>query len=159
MDQIGADSDKDFATILSLANDINAAIRASTSASSAINQMPVTATTSYDHGTDISSPTPAVACSTDLTKDDSFCLAGIANHFHPDAVDIPAQNLSSRTLQFQDMWFQEYSRLHYSPGLQAVVCYFCAKAYCETAKVPGAKNGYPAFVNRGFTNWKKVQKF
>ena len=47
---------------------------------------------------------------------------------HPDTSVISIQRLSSRSLHFQNNWYQEYQWLHYSSGLNKVLCFYCSKA-------------------------------
>jgi len=73
--------------------------------------------------------------------------------------EIPKQKLSKRVLIFQSSWFKDFPWLHYSPQLQSVLCFHCAKAdslgYLKLASKPDG-----AFISTGFSNWKKaIEKF
>lgn len=71
--------------------------------------------------------------------------------------EIPSQQLSNRVLTFQHSWFAGFPWLHYSPELQSVLCYYCAKAdSLHLLKLTWKSEG--AFVSTGFKNWKKAKE-
>jgi len=71
--------------------------------------------------------------------------------------EIPSQQLSNRVLTFQHSWFAGFPWLHYSPELQSVLCYYCAKAdSLHLLKLAWKSEG--AFMSTGFKNWKKAKE-
>ena len=77
--------------------------------------------------------------------------------YHPPASQIPTQVLSSRTLHFQQSWFDTFPWLHYVPVLKAVVCHTCLKA-TKMKIIEVCKQLENAFTTGGFTNWKKARE-
>jgi len=97
-------------------------------------------------------------------NDDADNISTVTSPFQPPSTHIPDQKLSKRTLRFQAKWFEDYRWLHYSPTQQGVLCFYCAKVCApenmSSRSLPWAKCADPAFVSRGFSNWKKgVEKF
>jgi hypothetical protein len=73
----------------------------------------------------------------------------------PDASSIPVKNVKGRCLKFQASWYSKYPWLHFSITLQRILCFFCSRA-----SVPQDSHPEPAFVTKGFRNWKKaLEKF
>ena len=71
--------------------------------------------------------------------------------------EIPSQRLPNRELTFQHKWFVVFPWLHYSPELQSVLCYYCAKAdSLHLLKLATKSEG--AFMLTGFKNWKKAKE-
>ncbi|KAL1269055.1 hypothetical protein QQF64_031344 [Cirrhinus molitorella] len=79
------------------------------------------------------------------------------NHANPKLIVV--QQLTNRTLRFQEKWYRDFPWLHYSSGVNGILCFYCAQAFGHE-KSNLAKNADPAFVKTGFQNWKKAtQKF
>lgn len=79
------------------------------------------------------------------------------NHANPKLIAV--QQLTNKTLRFQEKWYREFPWLHYSSGVNGILCFFCAQAFGHE-KSNLAKNADPTFVKTGFRNWKKAtQKF
>jgi hypothetical protein len=68
--------------------------------------------------------------------------------------EIPSQHLPNRVLAFQHSWFSAFPWLHYSPELQSVLCYHCAKAD-SLGLLKLASKSDSTFISSGFKNWKK----
>ena len=77
----------------------------------------------------------------------------------PNTRFIETQSLKNKTLKFQDSWFRQYKWLHYSPSLKGVLCFYCSKYFGEQKSALASKAD-GAFINTGFSNWKKaLQRF
>ncbi len=73
----------------------------------------------------------------------------------PDPKVLQKQVMKVRTLTFQKSWYEKYPWLHVSMGTDGVLCFHCSK-YFKTGKPAQAKSIDPAFVSKGFKNWKKA---
>ena len=76
---------------------------------------------------------------------------------HPDVKEIPALKRRTQAVRFQKKWFDSYPWLHYQPSLQGVSCWTCIKAKGMGLLRSNSKKD-PAFLSKGFRNWKKATK-
>ncbi|XP_075425226.1 zinc finger MYM-type protein 1-like [Ascaphus truei] len=77
--------------------------------------------------------------------------------FQPSAENVPPQCFGNRKLRFQSAWYSDFPWLHYSPQLQAVLCFTCGKA--ESMGLLGSsRRRDSAFTAVGFSNWKKARE-
>lgn len=75
--------------------------------------------------------------------------------FHADASQIPCQQLTKKTLYFQDHWFKQFPWLHFSTAKCCILCFYCSNV-CTDRSLPWVGNAEPAFTSAGFNNWKKA---
>lgn len=104
---------------------------------------------------------------TDFLKSDEEGAAGIGDEnstlnipdrpHQPQSNDIVTQKLKTRTLHFQDSWFNKFAWLHYSVELQGVLCHVCASLSTK-GQLNLSKCTEAAFTTAGFHNWKKAIK-
>ena len=79
--------------------------------------------------------------------------------YQPPAYAIVTQVLKNRTLHFQDSWFQKFNWLHYDASVGGVLCFHCCKA-TQRNLMTLANYSESAFIEDGFSNWKKsLEKF
>ena len=79
--------------------------------------------------------------------------------YHPSAEIIPPKTTPSRTVYFQQYWFEYFPWLTYDASLCAVLCHDCALAYSKGLMYL-AKRANKAFMVVGFRNWKKaIERF
>lgn len=77
----------------------------------------------------------------------------------PDPKTIIKQLAGKHILSFQKNWYNRFPWLHFNPGVQGVLCFFCCKAF-HTDTSPLAKNAEPAFISSGYKNWRKaIERF
>lgn len=75
----------------------------------------------------------------------------------PDPKTIVCQVLRDKTLKFQAHWYQEFAWLHFEPGIDGSLCFYCHKAFKnKTSEL--AKNSETTFIISGFKNWKKARE-
>ena len=79
---------------------------------------------------------------------------------HPNPSVIVKQVLSSsKTLTFQNTWYDKYPWIHFSAEVKGVLCFYCSK-YFKGKKPCIATKVEQCFISTGFTNWKKaLEKF
>ena len=80
----------------------------------------------------------------------------IPNKFHPPkSLLLPKRSFGSKNEKrsYRPEWCEKYSWLHYDVGTDAVFCYICMKAEREEKYKASTKRD-PAFISKGFTNWK-----
>ena len=75
-----------------------------------------------------------------------------------DLSKIPTQVLNKRTLKFQTDWFTDFKWLHFEPAVGGVLCHICASA-SQSGLLDLAKCAEPAFISKGFSNWKKAREY
>ena len=71
---------------------------------------------------------------------------------------IPNQTLAGRSLSFQNAWYEEFKWLHYSEAVRGVLCYTCLHAKMNGTISNFSKRSDPAFIEKGFRNWKKAKE-
>jgi len=75
--------------------------------------------------------------------------------FQPDPSIIPVKHAKGRCLTFQASWYSKYPWLHFSVTLQRILCFYCSRAPVSPDSHPE-----PAFITKGFRNWRKaIEKF
>ena len=74
---------------------------------------------------------------------------------HADVKEIPGLKRRTQAVRFQKKWFDSYPWLHYQPSLQGVLCWTCIKAEGMRLLRSNSKKD-PAFLSKGFRNWKKA---
>ena len=72
----------------------------------------------------------------------------------PDPKTIVSHKLADKTLRAPRQWYQDFPWLHFIPGVEAALCFYCRKAF-EKKTLQLAKNSEDTFVSTGFKNWKK----
>ena len=78
--------------------------------------------------------------------------------FHPPSTKYPRQTITSettkkvKTLVFQSSWYDTFSWLHYTDGIDGVICFACFRAKAENVYKAEDVHEDPAFVMRGFKN-------
>ena len=80
----------------------------------------------------------------------------IPNKFNPPkSFPFPKRLFGSKNEKrsFRPEWYDKYSWLHYDAPKDAAFCYICMKVEQERMYRLGTK-WEPAFISRGFTNWK-----
>ena len=80
----------------------------------------------------------------------------IPNKFHPPKSFLfPKRTLGSKNEKraFWPEWCEKYSWLHYDVSTDAAFCYICMKTERER-KYKASTKREPAFISKGFTNWK-----
>ncbi|CAL8293482.1 unnamed protein product [Arctogadus glacialis] len=75
----------------------------------------------------------------------------LVSPYQPAAQLIEPQTLPNLTLRFQESWFKDYPRLHYSSAIKGVLCFYCVNAFKHNIPTM-ARN---SFNSLGFRNWKK----
>lgn len=75
---------------------------------------------------------------------------------HADASSYPDQHLNKKVLRFQESWYKDFPWLHKKPGVEGVLCFYCASAHESVAGRLGTKPE-KAFAVEGFANWKKAK--
>lgn len=73
----------------------------------------------------------------------------------PESILTVKQSVGKHVLTFQTQWYKGFSWLHFSPGVEGVLCFYCCKAFHKDTS-PLAKNAKPAFISAGFKNWRKA---
>src|SRR6218665_1109494 len=82
-----------------------------------------------------------------------------SNPNHVGTSSLPNQILKGKTGSFQVTWIGHFKWLHYSPELNALVCYYCAKAN-SLSLLSLTKNSEHTFISTGFTYCKNaLQRF
>jgi len=77
----------------------------------------------------------------------------------PDPKFIVKQSVGKYIHTFQTQWYNRFPWLHFSPGVEGVLCFYCYKAF-HTDTSPLAKNAEPAFISAGFKSWRKaIERF
>ena len=61
----------------------------------------------------------------DTTEDGSS--VGTLKPHQPDPKTIVSQNLAYKTLRFQRQWYQDFPWLHFIPGVEGALCFYCRK--------------------------------
>ena len=80
----------------------------------------------------------------------------IPSKFHPPKSFLfPKRSFGSKNEKhsFRPEWCEKYSWLHYDASIDAVFCYICMKVERESKYKVSTKRE-PAFISKGFTNWK-----
>lgn len=49
--------------------------------------------------------------------------------YQPDPKTIVSQKLADKTLRFQRQWYQDFPWLHFIPGVEGALCFYCRKAF------------------------------
>jgi len=57
---------------------------------------------------------------------------------------------------FQAQWFQTFRWLHYDQSRDLAFCHTCVSAV-KSGRMKSAGNVDPAFISRGFCNWKDAK--
>ena len=79
----------------------------------------------------------------------------IPSKFHPPKSFLfPKRSFGSKNEKrsFRPEWCEKYSWLHYDASIDAAFCYICMKV--EQIKYKVSTKREPAFIFKGFTNWK-----
>jgi len=75
----------------------------------------------------------------------------------PDSKTIVCQVLRDKTLKFQAQWYHNFAWLHFEPGIEGALCFYCHKAFKnKTSQL--VKNTETTFISSGFKNWKKARE-
>ncbi|XP_075425228.1 uncharacterized protein LOC142465158 isoform X2 [Ascaphus truei] len=83
----------------------------------------------------------------------------VESPFQPSAENVSLQCFGNRTLKFQSSWYSDFPWLHYSPQLQAVLCFTCGKAE-SMGLLDTSRTRDSAFTVVGFSDWKNAwEKF
>ena len=80
----------------------------------------------------------------------------IPSKFHPPKSFLfPKRSfgLKNEKRSFRPEWCEKYSWLHYDASIDAAFCYICMKVEQESKYKVSTKRE-PAFISKGFTNWK-----
>ena len=59
----------------------------------------------------------------------------------------------AKLLSFQCSWYDRYPWLHFSPDLNAILCFYCSTANRLSLLAVTTQNE-PSFLTKGFTDWK-----
>lgn len=88
----------------------------------------------------------------------SLDLSACTKPYQPPPQCIEKQILSTKSLTFQEKWYQDFPWLHYSPSVKGVLCFYCSKGVSNQSSLGHRPDA--AFVSTGFRNWKKaIEKF
>ena len=83
----------------------------------------------------------------------------LTESYQPDAALIPFQTVKGRNFQFQQKWFEKYTRFHFDTASGRILCHICATAKQDNL-LDLAKRANDSFLSKGFKNWKKgIEKF
>lgn len=81
---------------------------------------------------------------------------GVPVQFQPGAdYTFPRTQFGKKTRSCQASWFGSFPWLHYCTEKDSVFCMYCIK---HKGKLTAENNLEDAYVNRGFSNWKKAPK-
>ena len=89
----------------------------------------------------------------------SIVLSATDPH-QPRTFQFPKRDFGKKTVvkrSFQPSWFAKWPWLHYVEERDVVLCFTCAWANSEK-KIQWSSNADLAFVSKGFSNWKDVER-
>jgi len=66
----------------------------------------------------------------------------------------PEHEKKNRTLRFQGKWYTAFPWLHYEPGINGVLCFYCLRAGPQSI----VKSAEPAFSESGFHQWNRANE-
>lgn len=115
-------------------------------------------TASREHIEEDALSEPSSSMTEEQINVDDTCAANDVP-YQPDSSSISTQQLKTKTLKFQQSWFQKYPWLSYIPDRQGVVCFYCRKS--KESNMPSRDvHAEETFTTTGFRNWKKgIEKF
>ena len=78
------------------------------------------------------------------TTEEGSSVATLKPH-QPDPKTIVSQKLADKTLRFQRQWYQDFPWLHFIPGVEGVLCFYCRKALEKKTSQLAKNKGYIHF--------------
>lgn len=85
---------------------------------------------------------------------DTGVVKPVVQQYQPDeSYPFPKTSFNTQERSCQSTWFKTYSWLHYDIEKDCVFCFYCLS---HESKLTAENNRDPAYISRGFKNWKKA---